>query len=132
MNEMKGQNKTEVAELLSRYRGEIDRLRSELAKKEEKGEKNPFYEGMEKVADEVSAFAKEHSLTQKQAFAALYGEERFKEMESRIKMQKAKIPALSQSGNAGEEKEEGVLSSGEAWAAKKAGMSLADYLKYKK
>lgn len=132
MNENKTNQNAQAAELVARYREEIARLRAELEKKKEGGEKNPFYEGMEKAKDEITTFAKEHGLSDKQAFAALYGEEKFLSLLEKEKMQKAKIPALSQSGNAGEGEGDGVLTKGEAWAAKKAGMTLADYLKYKK
>ena len=80
----------------------------------------------------MHSFAKEHNLTDEEAIGALYGEEKFMALLEKEKMQKAKIPALSQNGNASDEREEGVLSRSEAWAAKKAGMTPADYLKYKK
>lgn len=132
MNEKKGNPKNEALELLRRYQSEVERLRGELKKKEKKGETNPFYEGMDKEIEKVHSFAKEHNLTDEEAFGALYGEEKFMALLEKEKMQKAKIPALSQNGNASDEREEGVLSRSEAWAAKKAGMTPADYLKYKK
>ena len=45
---------------------------------------------------------------------------------------RAKISALSQGGNSAPEAEEAILSPDEIWAAKKAGISNADYLKFKK
>ena len=125
-----------AAELVERYRREIERLKGELkkaGKTEEEGvEGNPFYADMKNVSEEVEKFAQEHSLTTKQAYAALYGEKKYMEYAESEKMKKAKISALSQNGNKGDDFEEGVLSKNEHWAAKKAGMSLAEYLKYKK
>lgn len=128
--------KKEVVELIERYRDEISRLKTELEKAKENGVKEdlstPFYIGIEKVYDQVKAFADEHNLSVKQAYGALYGESKFDEISQNEKMKKTKISALSQNGNQTDDFEEGVLSKNEHWAAKKAGMSLQDYLKYKK
>jgi len=126
--------KKEVIEMIMRYREEIERLKGELSKAKggEGMKENPFYSDFSKVQDQVEQFAKEHNLTPEQAYSALFGEKKYKEVLDEEKMKKAKISALSQSGNQADEFEEGVLSKNEHWAAKKAGMSLADYLKYKK
>lgn len=129
--------KREVVELIERYRNEIGRLKEELEKAKKGGEdkqmqENPFYEDMERAREQVEKFAAEHNLTPQQAYGALFGEKKYDEKSREEKMKKAKISALSQNGNKGEDFEEGVLSKNEHWAAKKAGMSLQDYLKYKK
>lgn len=126
-------NKNAVAEIINRYRAEIDRLKGEIAASEEgKMSENPYYDAFSKNREKIAEFAKEHSLSAKEAYGALFGEIKYAEALAVAKKKNAGISALSEKGNSAPEKEEGVLSQGEMWAAKKAGMSPAQYLKFKK
>ena len=132
MNEEKA--KELMRRLIGQYEREIAALKDEKSAQEqgdaeiEEMKKNPYYGDIDEVRAEVLEYAKGHGLSPRQAYGALYAEKKADEEERKSK----KIGALSQKGNAGDDDfEEGALSHNEYWAAKKAGMSLAEYLKYK-
>lgn len=126
-----------MRKLVKSYEGEIAKLRNQVAQQDDrlKGSKDidalkqdPYYDDIDSVKDSVLDYAREHSLSPREAYGALYGEKKAKETQKKNK----KISALSQEGNAADDDfDEGVLSRDEYWTAKKAGISLADYLKFK-
>ena len=130
-----------VIELIKRYRAEIDSLKEKLSQYEkhdaERDEAlslrdDPYYDDIESKLSEVLEYARRHGVSAKEAYRALFAEEKAKSLMSKENKNKAKISALSQGGNSTGYEEDGVLSPDEIWAAKKAGMSVSDYLKYKK
>lgn len=136
-----GQDNIELArELIMKYRSRIGELENKLATENEKSKvkedalslkAQPYYDDIENVVDDVLEYSFAHNVTPKQAYCALYAEEKAKKLMSKNEKDSKNIAALSSEGNRAAEPEEGVLSGDELWAAKKAGMSLADYLKYK-
>lgn len=135
-----GQDMELARELIMKYRDKIAKLQGELESigkknslREEamKLKKEPFYDDIDTVIDEVTSFAAEHGISPREAYGALYAEEKAKKIQSKSDRENKNIAALSSEGNKGGEPEEGALSEDELWAARKAGMSLADYLKYK-
>ena len=131
----------DVRELIERYRARIDELEKKLSENEGKYSRReeaislkgePYYSDIESVIDEVCEFADKYGISVKQAYGALYGEEKARKQENAKQKNSSGISALSQGGNRVQEAEDGILSPDEVWAAKKAGMSLADYLKFKK
>lgn len=130
---MNDKKQSGVAEILNRYRQEIDRLKGEIQKNESgKMRENPYFDAFEKNGEQISEFAKEHGLNLKEAYGALFGEMKYAQAISEGQKKNAGILALSEKGNKADEAEEGVLSGGEMWAAKRAGMTPAQYLKFKK
>ena len=136
-----GGGNAEIIELIERYREQIEKLKRKLSEYErddsEKQEAlslrdDPYYGDIEEKLSEVLDYARRHGVSAKEAYRALFAEEKAKELMSKEQKNKAKISALSQGGNSTEAEDGGVLSPAEIWAAKKAGMSIADYLKYKK
>ena len=132
MNEEKA--KELMRRLIAQYEREIAGLKEEKSAQNkgdaeiEEMKKNPFYGDIDEVRGEVLEYAAGHGLSPREAYGALFAEKKADEAQRLSK----KIGALSQEGNAGDDDfEEGALSRGEYWAAKKAGMSLAEYLKYK-
>ena len=130
-----------VIELIKRYRAEIDSLKERLGQYEKQDAErdealslrdDPYYDDIESKLSEVLDYARRHGVTVKEAYRALFAEEKAKSLMSKEQKNKAKISALSQGGNSTDAEDGGVLSPDEIWAAKKAGMSIADYLKYKK
>jgi DNA-binding NarL/FixJ family response regulator len=101
---------------------------------------NPFYSDIEEVYETVADYADDRGLSVKEAYNALYGDkmiDKIKAMareealnEARSKSGK-KIPALSSGGNAAEDEREMNLSPDEISWARTAGISPADYAKYK-
>ena len=145
MNELakmqEGGDNAKVIELIERYREQIDSLKKKLSEYEQEDSErqealslrdDPYYDDIESKLSEVLDYARRHGVSAKEAYRALFAEEKAKTAMAKDKKNRAKIPALSQGGNSGEYADEGVLSPDEIWAAKKAGMSIADYLKYKK
>ena len=130
-----------VIELIKRYRAEIDSLKERLGQYEKQDAErdealslrdDPYYDDIESKLSEVLDYARRNGVTVKEAYRALFAEEKAKSLMSKEQKNKAKISALSQGGNSTDAEDGGVLSPDEIWAAKKAGMSIADYLKYKK
>lgn len=122
-----------VAEILGRYRAEIDRLKGEINKAETgKMSEDPYFDAFSKNSEKIESFAKEHGITLQEAYGALFGKMKYAEAKDDAKKKNAGILALSEKGNSAEGAEDGVLSGGEMWAAKKAGISPAQYLKFKK
>lgn len=113
------------------YAGEIQKLST-----------SPFYADIEEVADDVTEYAAQKNITAKEAYNILYAEQRAltlqKEAEQKALKQSAtkqskKISALSSSGNAQSKTQNTIkLTPTEAWAAKMAGMTPAEYDKYRK
>lgn len=136
-----GGDNAQVIELIKKYREEIDNLKEKLSQYEKQDAErdealalrdDPYYDDIESKLSEVLEYARRHGVTAKEAYRALFAEEKAKSLMSKEHKNKAKISALSQGGNSAEPSDEGVLSPDEIWAAKKAGMSVADYLKFKK
>ncbi|MBQ7718782.1 MAG: hypothetical protein IJT38_05725 [Clostridia bacterium] len=128
------QAKELMRKLIGQYENEIASLKAQQSAQEENDaeisemKKNPYYSDIDSVRGEVAQYAGEHGLSMREAYGALYAEKKAGDAEREGK----KIGALSQEGNAADDNfEEGALSHSEYWAAKRAGMSLADYLKYK-
>ncbi len=98
---------------------------------------NPIYADIDEKKAVMEAFMLRTGVTPKEAYNALFGEERLEalrrefEEEKRTAEKKAKhIPALSGGGapdKAGHQK----LSEAEKWAAKRAGMTPEEYARYK-
>ncbi len=131
----------EVIELIGRYREQIDALKKKLSEYEQNDSErrealslrdDPYYDDIESKLSEVLDYARRHGVSAKEAYRALFAEEKAKELMKKEQKNKAKISALSQGGNSADAEDTGVLSPDEIWAAKKAGMSISDYLKYKK
>ncbi len=101
---------------------------------------NPLYDDIEEVYDEVAEYADKKGLTLKEAYNVLFGEARAEKIrkaaeeealnKSRVRDSK-KIKGLSQRGNASAEEEDFGLSADEIKTAKRAGMPLKEYAKYK-
>lgn len=136
-----GQDNIELArELIMKYRGRIGELEGKLQSENTKSraredalslKEQPYFGDIDNVVDEVLEYSLAHNITPKEAYCALYAEEKAKKLMNKSEKESKNIAALSSEGNKSPEPEEGVLSGDELWAAKKAGMSLADYLKYK-
>lgn len=127
-------------DLIIKYRNKISEVENELqsvnnknaAKEEALSLKSePYYDDIDEVLTDVLNYASAHNTSSKEAYNALYGEGKAKKIISKNDKDSKNIAALSSEGNKSGEPEEGVLSGEELWTAKKAGMSLADYLKYK-
>ncbi len=110
------------------FDGEIQQLRD-----------NPFYGDIDEVADEVTSYADEKNLTVREAYNALFGEQRAKVLSEEAaagraeqKKQDKKIPALSSAGNAPSPKNKVKLTTQELAFAEAGGMSPAEYAKYRK
>lgn len=112
------------------YEAEIKTLRA-----------TPYYSDIDDVSDEVIEYADKRGITAKEAYNVLYGEQRAntlqKEAEQKALKQAAvkqskKIPALSSTGNVANTKGTIKLTSAEAEVAKAAGMTYAEYAKYRK
>ena len=84
------------------------------------------------IDDDVIEFSNKHGVSPKEAYCALFGEKRAREAAEKSERKNSKIHALSQGGNAADDFADIPLNSDELWAAKKAGISPADYLKFKK
>ena len=142
MNENTGAN-AEIRELIARYREVIEGLQKKLSDYEnfekKRGEtaalkSEPFYDGLndEETLKAVIEFSNKHGVSPKEAYCALFGEKRAREAAEKSERKNSKIHALSQGGNAADDFVDIPLNSDELWAAKKAGISPADYLKFKK
>ena len=103
---------------------ELKRAKSDTALKDEisKLGDNPFYSDIAEVEDDVIEYAKSKNLTVKEAYNALYGEQRALELakakESELlnsKKQDKKIAALSSAGNAPAQKNTVKLRRRRAW-----------------
>ena len=120
----------EKAQGTKNYDNEIQTLRT-----------NPLYSDIDEVSEDVVEYANQKGITAKEAYNILYAEQRAiklqKEAEQKALKQAAtkqskKIPALSSTGNASTAKATVKLTPTEAWAAQMAGMTPAEYAKYRK
>ena len=120
---------------------DLENAQGDITYKEEiiKLKDNPYYADIIDVEDDVIDYAKSKNLTAKEAYSALYGEQRALELQKTTKAadleevkQSKQIAALSSSGNAAAAKNTVKLTSEEAAWAKAAGMTAAEYAKYKK
>ncbi|MBO4898449.1 MAG: hypothetical protein J5590_09155 [Clostridia bacterium] len=136
-----GGDNAQIIELIKRYREQIESLKRKLSQYEQDDTErrealslrdDPYYGDIEDKLSEVLDYARRHGVSAKEAYRALFAEEKARDLMAKEQKNKAKISALSQGGNSAEPEEGGVLSPDEIWAAKKAGMTIADYLKYKK
>jgi hypothetical protein len=119
---------------------ELERSKKDVEYKDEisKLKDNPFYADIDEVSEDVIEYAKAKGLTVREAYNALFADQRAQEMarqkENEImqtKKQNKKISALSSAGNAPAQKNTVKLSAQEAEYAKAAGMTPAEYAKYK-
>ena len=120
----------EKAQGSKNYEAEIQTLRT-----------SPFYADIDEVTDDIIEYASQKGITAKEAYNVLYAEERATKLQkeaeqkalkqSNIKQGK-KIPALSSTGNVGTVNNKVKLTPTEAWAARTAGMTPAEYVKYRK
>lgn len=101
---------------------------------------NPFYNDINDVRDEVEEYARAKGITAKEAYNALYAEERAKRLQEEARSKaiqereaknSRKIKGLSSAGNSPAAEGSLGLSAAELAAAKMAGISPADYKKYK-
>ena len=117
-------------------RGEVEKgLEREVSALSE----NPFYGDIDDVRDEVLSFAKEKGISVKEAYLALFGEKRSRFLQDRARedavaekeaRDKKKIHALA-SGGAASSGGSLNLSGKELEIAKAAGISPAEYAKFK-
>lgn len=107
----------------------------------QKLKESPFYADIDEVADDVVDYANKKGVTAKEAYNALFAEQRAitlqKEAEQRAlkkaaEKQGKKIPALSSSGNAVAPKSKVRLTRAELEFAKAAGLTPSEYAEYKK
>lgn len=98
---------------------------------------DPLYDDVDTRKDMLEAFIFRTGVSPKEAYNALFGEERLHrlrremETEKNAEDKKAKrIPALA-GGDAPDTREQFTLTEAEKWAAKRAGMTPAEYARYK-
>ncbi len=115
----------ETVENIPDFKSEIESLKKEA-----------LYSDIDDVSAEISDFALEKGITAKEAYNALFGEARAKRLLDEVQKIKddfhrksRKIPALS-SGSAYHPANDDMTNS-EKLAAKLAGISVSEYLKYK-
>ena len=101
---------------------------------------NPFYNDIADVRDEVEEYARSKGISAKEAYNALFAEERAKRLQEEARSRaikeretknSKKIKGLSAAGNSPAAEGSLGLSTAELQAAKAAGISPADYKKYK-
>lgn len=119
---------------------ELERSKKDVEYKDEisKLKDNPFYADIDEVSEDVIEYAKAKGLTVREAYNALFADQRAQEMARQkeneimqMKKQDKKISALSSAGNAPAQKNTVKLSAQEAEYAKAAGMTPADYARFK-
>lgn len=119
---------------------ELERSKKDVEIKEElsKLKDNPFYADIDEVSDEVMEYSKERGVSAKEAYNVLFAEQRYEELARekanqamQEKKQDKKISALSSAGNAPAQKNTVKLTADEAAWAKAAGMTAAEYAKFK-
>lgn len=135
----------EAAQMVMKQAGQIKELRAMQEEMKFSSEinllrQNPFYSDIDAVSEQVKKYAREKRLSAKEAYNALYAESRINSMkESAMQIgqellkekQQKKISALSSYGNVSGATRAASLSADELWAAKTAGMSADEYLKFK-
>lgn len=119
---------------------ELERSKKDVEIKDEisKLKDNPFYADIDEVSDEVMEYAKDRNVSAKEAYNVLFAEQRYEQLarqnENRRmqeKKQEKKISALSSAGNAPAQKNTVKLTADEMAWAKAAGMTAAEYAKFK-
>ena len=119
---------------------EYERSKGDTALKEEIAglRDKPFYADITEVEEDVIEYAKAKGLTAKEAYNALFADQRAEELvreKENLLMQEKKhdkkISALSSAGNAPANKNAVKLTSEEAAWAKASGMTPADYARFK-
>ncbi len=99
--------------------------------------KNPFYADVDSRREALEAFILRTGTTPREAYGALFAEERMEKMVREMEEKKSAaekkakhIPALS-GGDAPENEGYKKLSEAEKWAAERAGMTPQEYARYK-
>lgn len=98
---------------------------------------SPMYDDVDGHKEAIEAFIFRTGVTPKEAYNALFGEARFGRLQKDMESEKAAaekkarhIPALA-GGDAQDKQGHIKLSEAERWAAKRAGMTPEEYVKYK-
>ncbi|MBE7063861.1 MAG: hypothetical protein E7390_08790 [Ruminococcaceae bacterium] len=98
---------------------------------------NPLYDDVEGRKSAIEAFIFRTGTSPREAYNALFAEERYRRLREKLEAEKSAaekkskhIPALA-GGDAGDKAGHFQLSDAEKWAAARAGMTPAEYAKYK-